>query len=380
MKLYLEIGPLCEREYTGIPQVTASIAERMLGDSDNEPLFFFGRQLIGNRQVECILNKRDGEFLPWYARRANTPMVPLDPLEKSVGIFPNVKTTRRSFAYEAQIFHDLSAMLTPQFHTEDTIKFHAYTARQDLLTNDLTVCVSDATREDVLRYLSPPRPERVVTIHPGHAWPQAIERAHGDAMSSPQFAGADVEPYVLVLGTIEPRKNIGVILDFIGKSKSILENLRFVFVGRRGWGEQFESYLAKYDVLDAYERGKILFTGYVSEQTKYSLMKEAKMLIYPSLFEGFGLPVLEAMSLGTPVLTTRSSSVPEVGGDACRYFDPFSPGDFAKQFWRARLELKTARADLSERAIARSRTFTWAAFYEKLCGALSTIVREPTEK
>jgi glycosyltransferase involved in cell wall biosynthesis len=380
MKLYLEIGPLREREFTGIPHVTASIAGQMLGDTENDVAFFFGSQLIGNKQIESILHRRDGEFLLWYAQRANTPMVPVNPQEKSVGIFPNVKTIRRAFAYEAQVFHDLSAILTPQFHNEDTIRYHAYTARQDLVTNDLTVCVSDATRDDVLRYLSPPRPDRVITIYPGHEWPAQIERAHQDAISSPQFAGAEMEPYVLVLGTIEPRKNIGVILDFIGKSKSILEEMRFVFVGRRGWGEQFESYLAKYDVLDAYERGKILFTGYVSEQAKYSLMKEAKLLVYPSLFEGFGLPVLEGMSLGTPVLTTRSSSIPEVGGEACHYFDPFSSGDFAKQFWRATLASKAARAALSERAIARSRSFKWSAFYKELCGALSTIVQEPAEK
>ena len=380
MKLYLEIGPLREREFTGIPQVTASIADQMLGDATNDVSFFFGRQLIGAREVESLLRKRDGEYLVWYARRANTPMVPVNSLEKSVGIFPNVKTARRIFTYEAQIFHDLSALLTPQFHTDDTIKFHAYTARQDLLTNDLTVCVSEATRTDVLRYLSPPKPERVITIHPGQDWPPEFERAHRDAMSSPRFEGVEVEPYVLVLGTIEPRKNIGVVLEFLGKSKAILEDMRFVFVGRRGWGEQFESYLARYNVLDAYESNKIVFTGYVSEQAKYSLMKEAVLLVYPSLFEGFGLPVLEGLSLGVPVLTTKSSSIPEVGGDACFYFDPFAPGDFGRQFGRVMLDLRSSRAEVSSKAIDRSRSFKWASFYQEFIGALSNVVGETVQK
>jgi glycosyltransferase involved in cell wall biosynthesis len=371
--LYLEIGPLSEREFTGIPQVTAGIADQMLGDTKNKVAFFFGRQLIGNREVEGLLKRRNGERLYWYARRANTDMVPLNLDETSIGVFPNVKTARRVFNFEVQIFHDLSALLTPQFHTRDTIEYHALTARDDLLTNDLTICVSDATRSDTLRYLRPPNPERVITIHLGHAWPEKCEKLHQAAMASPEFEDAKVEPYVLILGTIEPRKNIGAVLDFLSRSPRILDSFRFVFVGRRGWGDQFEAYLQRHGVLAAYQQKKIVFTGYVPDQAKYSLMKEASLVVYPSLFEGFGLPVLEALSVGAPVLTTPSSSIPEVAGDACYYFDPFAETGFDLGFSRALVDLRTEGDALRARAAARGAKFVWSDFYRRMLAAIAEV-------
>ena len=373
--LYLEVGPLREREFTGIPQVTAAIAEQMLSNSRNSVAFFFGRQRIDKRVIEDILRRRSGRTLGWYVRRANSELAPDDESSPSIGIYPNVKTARRVFDYEVQLIHDLSALLTPQFHTRDTIEYHARTLQDDIRTNDLTVCVSDATRSDVISYLKPANPDRIVTIHLAHSWAAGCDSTLKEVLSRPGNENAKVEPFVLILGTIEPRKNIGVVLDFLRRAPGTLDRVRFVFVGRHGWGEEFARYLDKFGVAQARERGRIVFTGFVSEEVKYSLMSTAHMVIYPSLFEGFGLPVLEALSLGRAVLTTRSSSIPEVGGEVCYYFDPFTEGDFDLAFQRAYFDVETRPEFVSSRARRRSQRFSWRKFYGRMLDEIAVVTR-----
>jgi glycosyltransferase involved in cell wall biosynthesis len=240
-------------------------------------------------------------------------------------------------------------------------------ARGDLLSNDLTICVSNATRSDVLLYLDPPHQERVITIYPAHKWSAGCEAAYETLLA--KAGGSGVEPFILVLGTIEPRKNIGVVLDLLRRSPGLLEDFRFVFAGREGWGEPFLAYLDRFGLTGAYRDNRILFTGYISENAKYALMRTARMVVYPSLFEGFGLPVLEALSVGAGVLTTQSSSIPEVGGEACYYFDPFDNDSFAVRFRHALSD----SADPSRRAaaVARSAAFSWATFYEQMLAAIA---------
>ena len=123
--LYLEVGPLTELEYTGIPQVTVNLAEQMLGDTENDVGFFVGRQQVDSKLVDSLVRRRSGEMFNWHLRRANTPLVPLQSTAPSTAIFPNSKTARRVFEFEVQIFHDLSTLLTPQFHNQDRSIFNA---------------------------------------------------------------------------------------------------------------------------------------------------------------------------------------------------------------------------------------------------------------
>ncbi|HEV2169726.1 MAG TPA: hypothetical protein VGR40_02200, partial [Candidatus Binatus sp.] len=161
---YLEIGPLKEPEYTGISQVTAAIAEQMLGDSGRRTGFFYGRVEVEREVVEDLLACRNGDLLEWHLQRSGTRPAPQRLTGPNIAIFPNRKTCRRAFDFECQIVHDLSTFLTPQFHNADTVEFHTTSLFEDLQSNDLTFCVSEATREDVVRYLGPLAPERVVAM------------------------------------------------------------------------------------------------------------------------------------------------------------------------------------------------------------------------
>jgi len=141
-----------------------------------------------------------------------------------------------------------------------------------------------------------------------------------------------IEPYFLILGTREPRKNVAQVLELIARYPDLLDRHRFVFAGKLGW---LANQQEMPEVLGAAtQAGKILFTGFVTEYEKYKLLLGAQATIYPSVFEGFGLPVLESLSVGTPCVASFSSSIPEAGGAFCHYFDPLSVTDLHRALMR----------------------------------------------
>ena len=352
MIVYFEIGPLKEREYTGIAQVTASLSQELIGDPDVESKFFFGGMVVPKPLVESLLRTRTGELLEWYLQRAVPRPAPADLSPSNVAVFPNRKTARRAFGKECQIIHDLSTLLTPQFHHRDTIDFHANSLEQDMLTNDLTFCVSDATRSDVLAYFPALAPDSVQTMPLG---------ATIDASDEP--AAAHVERYILVLGTIEPRKNATLVLRYLAAHPDFSKRYRIVFLGRYGWGSTVAQLLEEYGLTEQYAAGRIMFPGFVTEHAKHALIRNARLLVYPSLFEGFGLPLLEAATLGVPSITTRSSSLPEAGGPHAYYFDPFTEGDFGRALTQVLVDLEVDGEAVRRRCRDWGQQFTWTKTY-----------------
>ena len=365
--IHFEVGPLKEREFTGISQVTASLAAQMLGDSTHEFRFFYGRMMVEHAVIADVLDRRSGDLLEWCLARARLRPAPETMGRLNAALFPNVKTCRGGFDREYQIIHDFSTLLTPQFHHSDTIAYHAFGMEAEVSTNAITFCVSEATRTDVLRYFPHIPPERVV------ATPLA-------ASPPPQAAEPDprpAEPYILVLGTIEPRKNIGQVLEYVRANPTILRNTRIVFLGRFGWGDSVESVLGRYGLAAEVASGRLLFPGFVNEATKHALIGRAELVIYPSLFEGFGLPVLEALAAGVPCITTRSSSLPEAGGPCAYYFDPFTPGDFDRALLTAMLDLRMDRAGIRSRSLAWAAGFSWERTFGRMMAAIDADLAGP---
>jgi glycosyltransferase involved in cell wall biosynthesis len=233
----------------------------------------------------------------------------------------------------------------------------------DLETNDLTVCVSQATADDVRAYLGYP-PSRLVVAPNGVAWPD--EYAAAAASSPPPFA----EPYLYVLGTLEPRKNLALVARTLAAHPEILDRYKVVISGAPAW-EDAEWVLPEATKAMA-QAGRLVLTGFVPDAAKYALLRHARATIYPSFFEGFGLPVLESLSVGTPCIASVSSSIPEIGGGACRYFDPFSVADLHT----AIVELDPHPPSPAERArlIAVAGQFTWEAMLARILAAAEPLI------
>jgi glycosyltransferase involved in cell wall biosynthesis len=227
----------------------------------------------------------------------------------------------------------------------------------DLASDDLVVTVSEASRADLSAYLGVD-PARMVAAPNGVSWPDGFSTMAANATN-----GAGVEPYLLVLGTREPRKNILKVFDLLDYDPGLLETNRVVFAGKMGWLE--EQHALPRSLEPFVENGRILFTGFVSEPQKYALLRHAQATLYPSLFEGFGLPVLESLSVGTPCVASWSSSIPEAGGDVCAYFDPLSAADFS----RALRSLLARRSPaLTEACQAHAARYTWRAALARVLG------------
>jgi glycosyltransferase involved in cell wall biosynthesis len=323
--LYFDLSPLREAHWTGIPVVAAGFARALLDTLPRQTRFFSGYDVIAPAAVEDALRRNTGLYLDraidkGYAHAGKLPVFAGGGM--GVGFFPSVKPLRGAFDVEVSVFHDLSTLTMPLMHVRGNVVHHMEAIMADLASDDLVVTVSEASRADLAAYLGVD-PARMVAAPNGVSWPDGFDAAAANA------AGAGpVEPYLLVLGTREPRKNIMKVFDLLEQDPALLKAHRVVFAGKMGWLE--EQHALPRSLEPFVDSGRILFTGYVTEPQKYALLRHAQATLYPSLFEGFGLPVLESLSVGTPCVASWSSSIPEVGGDLCAYFDPLSAEDFGR--------------------------------------------------
>jgi glycosyltransferase involved in cell wall biosynthesis len=369
-KIYFDVSPLLEAQWTGIPIVAAGLAGALLAAMPERLHFFLGTALVDQAVVADSLARRGGAFLLRADICGRARVSPLNLLDRdsgpTIGIFPSVKPIRRAFDVECSVFHDLSTLVLPYFHIKGNVDHHMEALLADIASNDLMVAVSEATAADLTAYLGVD-PARIVVAHNGVSWPDDYGVNAANAL-----APLGAEPYVLILGTREPRKNVMLVFDMLAATPELLQANRFVFAGKMGWLE--EQHALPKSLEPARDSGRILFTGFVSDATKYRLLAGAQATLYPSLFEGFGLPVLESLSAGTPCIASWSSSIPEVGGALCSYFDPLSAADMK----RAVLEMLDRRRRESDRLTqacrAQAATFSWenaaGAILERLAAIL----------
>jgi glycosyltransferase involved in cell wall biosynthesis len=161
------------------------------------------------------------------------------------------------------------------------------------------------------------------------------------------------------------------VLQWLAEQPGVLAEVRIVFAGRQAWGPSFASLIDEHGLQGALRAGRIIFTSFVDEAFRTALMVAATGLLYPSVFEGFGLPLLEAMATGTPVLSSVSSSMPEVVGACGYYFDPYSVASLHSAYsrlWsdRASGALETVVAS----ARARAATFSYDQTYNTIIDGL----------
>jgi glycosyltransferase involved in cell wall biosynthesis len=181
------------------------------------------------------------------------------------------------------------------------------------------------------------------------------------------------KPYLLSVSTIQPRKNYARLIQAFARLISNFQpfdsaqgrpptsNLQLVIAGGRGW--MFEE---TFDIVDRLNlRDRVIFPDFFSDEDLPALYAGATLFVYPSLYEGFGLPIAEAMACGAPVVTSNASSLPEVAGDAALYFDPRDVDAMAEQMHRA-LSDEALRADLRAIGFTQAKKFSW----EKAAGEL----------
>jgi glycosyltransferase involved in cell wall biosynthesis len=223
------------------------------------------------------------------------------------------------------------------------------------------IAVSQATQQDLMKFYHVPT-SKIVVAHEGLV--PLLKVTEQDIISTQsRFNLQPNQPYFLHIGTLQPRKNLRRLLlafatlrDSIQSPISNLQSPLLVLAGNKGWGAEDLPALARYLNIADFVR----FPGYITEAEKSALLRGAHAYVFPSLYEGFGLPVLEAQSIGTPVLCSNTSALPEVAGDGALLFDPSHERSIAAALQRILLD-RDLRASLIPRGHANVQRFSWQA-------------------
>ena len=248
--------------------------------------------------------------------------------------------------------HDLIFQMFPQHHKR--LNYWYLNAALPLYCRraSAVIAVSEATKADLVR-LYELDPAKITVIH------EAAE-PHFAPASPARIAAARSryqlpDHYLLHVGTIEPRKNLDRLLEALHRLRAGGEDVRLVVVGSKGW--LYHSFFQQLEELALGDA--VALAGYVPDADLPAVYSGARLAVLPSLYEGFGLPVLEAMACGTPVVCSHTASLPEVGGDAARYFDPTDVAAMAgaiQTVWTDQALQDTMR----QAGLARAAGFSWA--------------------
>jgi alpha-1,3-rhamnosyl/mannosyltransferase len=255
--------------------------------------------------------------------------------------------------------HDLTVLSHPHCHTLDN-RVRTLASVADALARGATVlAVSQATKEETVRLLA--LPTSSVEVVPPLLNP--IFRVAGDRKEDAEAAAklGVREPYVLAVASLEPRKNFGRLLDAWNSLGTATGAHQLVVVASEGWRQGGVRRRLERMTSD----GSVVKVGHVSDQVLAALYRRANLFVFPSLAEGFGLPVAEAMACGTPVVTSALSSMPEVVGDGALMVDPEQVDEIAVGIERL-LGDRNLRRVLRDKGLERARAFSREALVPRL--------------
>ncbi len=251
--------------------------------------------------------------------------------------------------------HDLSAILFPDSHLPATREMFSRVAEFARQRADAVIAVSENTRQDVIQHLRI-EPQRVHVVHEAadeQFYP--IKNRETIAAATRRY-GLHPGRYLLTVGTLEPRKNHIRLVEAFGQLHRAgkTHGLKLAIAGGKGW--LCDDLFRRVEELGLAE--EIVFAGFVPEAHLPALMNGAWVFVYPSLYEGFGLPVLEAMACGVPVITSNVSSLPEIAGDAALLVDPHDVAGLAEAM-RCLIENEETRATLRRKGLTQAARFSW---------------------
>lgn len=248
--------------------------------------------------------------------------------------------------------HDLAYEFFPdEFLKRDLHKLHHWTIESTVRAHSI-IAVSASTHDDIIRVYNVPE-AMVHTIPNGFTYTKLSHTRQTMLIHGHDYKLVPYK-YVLYVGTLQPRKNISMLIYAFALFNKEFPEYKLIIAGKKGWMyEQIFSLVRKLKLENV-----IHMVGYLSEEEKSMLYQRAFCFVLPSLYEGFGIPVLEAFAQGCPVLCSNTSSLPEVGGNAAIYFDPKNPNSLLNQLRFLERDLKVRNACI-ERGEIQCARFSW---------------------
>lgn len=261
--------------------------------------------------------------------------------------------------------HDLSYYQFPQeFLKKDLYKLIHWTAESVQKAKKI-IAVSKTTKKDIGQHFQS-AVNKTTVIYNGFEKPEKIVVDPAAVLS--RFS-LHKQKFLLFVGTLQPRKNIQVAIRAMKQIQTQHPEFKLVIVGKKGWlYEDMFRLVEQEQVGDA-----VIFTDYLPDEDVVALYKTAFCFVHPSLYEGFGIPILEAMSYNCPVMCSRTASLPEIGGDACMYFDPQDPNSLVQEL-NELIASPSLRKELRTNGKKRLELFSWQQAGQQTLELLQSVV------
>lgn len=278
--------------------------------------------------------------LPFLLKKMN-----IDLLHSPGFVAPLIKTTK-----SVVTIHDMTFFSHQEKHTKSKVWYFKNMIPLSAKRADAIIADSDNTKKEISKYLEIPR-SKITTVYLGVSKEfKQINKKNARAILRKKYSIEN--KFILFVGMIEPRKNLLKLVDAFLHIKVPL--LKLVIVGQKGWHtkELFET------IKELNLENEVLFPGYVPDGDLVLFYNAAEVFVYPSLYEGFGIPVLEAMACGCPVVTSNVSSLPEIAENAALLVNPLNVNELAKSVHKI-LKDSTIRDALINRGLRRAKEFTW---------------------
>lgn len=359
MKLGIDISQVAYMG-TGVARFTAGLIKSICQyDTDNEWHFFFYsfrkslppeiKKLIDESRFEYHEQKLPPTLASFLRNDALTHKINIRLPGKFDWFITSDWTEPSAPCKKATVIHDLAFKRYPE-----TVAGSIRATQEKRLTwvareSTIIFADSESTKSDIVKYLHIPE-ERLVVNYPGVELNKTF-----DAVLPPPL---QKKQYILTLGKREPRKNLERLIEAYNRIHP--DGLDLAIVGDRGWGD---------DPASNTDSKNIHFLGYISDEKLGLLYSSSLFFIYPSIWEGFGYPVIEAMSCGAPVATSKTSSLGEIAKDTAVLFDPENVDSIAHAM-KQLIGDEKLRDQLSEKGRKHASKFTWKRYYEKMMEAL----------
>ncbi|HEX3099445.1 MAG TPA: glycosyltransferase family 1 protein [Patescibacteria group bacterium] len=366
----VDLRSLHTAEFSGVESFAVNVLEQLLAaDTDNiYHLFYNGFTKKQFEYFHFVNAEYKQTRIPNRLLNLSLKLFGYPKLEKLIGqcnvlfmpnwnmlaVGPNTKVVLT--------VHDLSPQLLPQYYNLKARAWHWFINIPKLIKRaDKLIAVSEFTKLSLVEKLHI-APDKITVAPLGVDHENFHANLKVDRLREVRNHYNLPGDFVLFVGTVEPRKNLARLVEAM---EQLNEPIALVIAGRLGW--KYSALLKQIE--QSPKRRSIILLGYVPEADKPYLMKLARVFAYPSMYEGFGLPVLEAMAVGTPVLTSNVSSLPEVAGDAALLINPYNSTEIAEGIKRLHLD-KPLREHYITKGLERSKQFTW----EKCASIVKSVI------
>lgn len=374
MKIAIDCHTLEVKDWAGKEQFLFSIIKEIVKlDNRNQYILYFRNPVFKNNFFpKNFTVKNFNIFTPlWQLRvlwdilinKTDLLFSPCTYLLPAINIiFPSVI-----------IVYDITAFL-PQIkdtHKMTTRIREKYFLKLAMFNSKFIAAISDSTKNDLLKYFKVKSDKIFILPGAADARFKSINREDNQAvkiLEKYKIRGK----YILSVGTLEPRKNILRTIEGYRRllKDNIFSEYKLVIVGKKGWFyENIFNEVKKINLED-----KIIFAGYVADEDMIYLYSGAACFVYPSLYEGFGLPVIEAMACGCPVVTSNISSLPEVGGEAALYVNPYDIDEISAAIERILSDEKLSD-EMRSKGLKQAENFSWEKSTQKLLNIFEVIYK-----